>query len=106
MRTGPRARPLAVAWDSRASPCSPSQSRSRSRLLDETLDVFGEHVGLDVDEVARGERAKCRALGGMRDERDLEERLAERRDGERDPVEGDETLHHDVPREALWHSES
>src|SRR5712691_1769489 len=79
---------------------------SRSRLLDEALDVLGQHVGFDVDEVARGERAQCRALGGVRDERDLEEGLAKPRDRQRYAVERDESLHHDVAGEAFGKCEA
>src|SRR5438309_5713617 len=74
---------------------------ARSRLLDETLDVLGQHVGLDIDEVTRHERAQGRALGGVGDERDLEEGLAEPCDRERYAVECDESLDDDVAPEAL-----
>src|SRR5437867_11372731 len=79
---------------------------SASRLFDETLDVLGQHVRLDIDEIALGERAERRALGGVGDQRALERSLAEPRDGERHAVECDEALHHDVPREALREREA
>src|SRR2546423_12622482 len=85
---------------------TPTSLGSRSRSFDEPLDVLGEHVGLYVHEVAGRQRAKCRALGGVGDERDLEERLAEARDRERDAVERDEALHHEVTGESLRHREA
>src|SRR2546430_16136140 len=85
---------------------TPMSLGSRSRSFYETLDVLGEHVGLDVHEIAGRQRAECRALGGVWDKGDLKERLAEGRDRERDAVERDEALHHEVAGEALRHGEA
>src|SRR2546423_6941637 len=47
---------------------TPTSLGSRSCPFDETLDVLGEHVGLDVHEVAGRQHAERRALGGVGDE--------------------------------------
>src|SRR5438093_1816338 len=83
-----------------------SSLERRSRLSDETLHVLRQHVRLDVDEVAGRERAERRLFRGVGDESDLEEGLAEAGDRQRDPVEGDEALHHDVAGDGLWQREA
>ena len=58
----------------------------------QALDVLGEHVDLEVDLVARLERAERRHFERVRDQRDLERVVVERGDGERDAVDGDRAL--------------
>src|SRR5438477_11791036 len=67
-----------------------------SRLSEGAAHVLREYVGFEVDELPGTQRSQSRPLGGMWDERDLEERLAQRGDRERDAVDGDETLVHHV----------
>ena len=54
--------------------------------------MLREDVGFEVDLVARRERAQCRHLERVRDQRDLEPVVVERRDRERDAVDGDRAL--------------
>ena len=56
------------------------------------LDVLREHVDLEVDRVARRERAERRLGQRVRDERDREAVVVERGDGQRDAVDGDRAL--------------
>src|SRR5262249_25205808 len=65
---GPPATPMIVALGASAT--------------DEALDVLGEHVGLEIDLVARLERAERRYLERVRDERDREAGPVQRGNGE------------------------
>src|SRR3954453_23206770 len=69
------------------------------RLGNELLHVLGEDVDLEVDGSPLPRRAERRALEGLRDQRDREPVLADLRDGQRDPVDGDRALLHDVAQQ-------
>ena len=63
---------------------------------DELFDVLGEHVDLQIDLVARFERAERGHFERVRDQRDLEGAVAQGRDRERDTVDGDRPFLHAV----------
>src|SRR4051794_30772551 len=83
------------------------------RLGNQFLHVLGQDVDLEIDGSPLPRRAERRALEGLRDQRDREPVVADLRDGQRDPVDGDRALLHHVaqqrrlrvdghdPREAL-----
>src|SRR5918995_257921 len=58
----------------------------------QALDVLGEDVDLEVDRVARPDGAKGGDLQRVLDQRDREGLVVDRRDGERDAVDGDRAL--------------
>src|SRR5581483_8614491 len=65
--------------------------------LHQTLDVFCNHVDLQVDPVADGTTTQGRDLHGVRDHRHAELVVGGGNDGEAAPVDGDRALLHDVP---------
>src|SRR5439155_8225569 len=77
------------------------KSRSAAIAFGDALHVFGDDVDLDVHRISWPQRAERGPLGGVRDERDLEERLPEARDRQAHAIDGDEALHDDVALEAL-----
>src|SRR5439155_4428414 len=82
------------------------KSRGALSLLGDALHVFRDDVDLDVHGISWPQRAERGALGGVGDERDLEERLPEARDGQAHAIDGDEALHDDVALEALRQREA
>ena len=60
-----------------------SSTDANSLIAPQPLDVLREDVDLEVDRVAGLERAERRHLERVRDERDREASVVERRDGER-----------------------
>src|SRR3954467_4907556 len=89
---------LPAAMSSRAS--SMVANAISGRLMgNELLHVFGEDVHLEVDGSPLPRRAERRALEGLRDQRDREPVVADLRDGQRDPVDGDRALLHDVAQQ-------
>src|SRR2546423_2834870 len=65
----------------------------------EALDVFRQDVGLEIDRGARLESAKRRLGKRVRNERDREADRVERRDRQRDSVDGDRALLHAVAQD-------
>src|ERR671930_1651011 len=65
----------------------------------EALDVLRQDVHLEVDLGARTERGKRRRGERVRDERDLEGVAGERRDRQRDALDGDRALRDAVAEE-------
>src|SRR4051794_5124367 len=65
----------------------------------ELLHVLGEDVDLEIDGSPLPSGAERRALEGLRDQRDREPVVADLRDGQRDPVDGDRALLHDVAQQ-------
>src|SRR4051795_13481479 len=69
------------------------------RLGNQFLHVLGQDVDLEIDGSPLPRRAERRALEGLRDQRDREPVVADLRDGQRDPVDGDRALLHDVTQQ-------
>src|SRR3954447_14115691 len=69
------------------------------RLGHQFLHVLGQDVDLEIDGSPLPRRAERRALEGLRDQRDREPVVADLRDGQRDPVDGDRALLHDVAQQ-------
>src|SRR3954449_3507094 len=66
---------------------------------EQLLDVLREQVDLEVDDGAGGGGAQARALQGLGDEGDGEAHVVDRDDGQRDAVDGDRPLLHDVAQD-------
>ena len=66
---------------------------------EQPLDVLGDDVGLEVDQVAHAAGAERRTGEGLGNEADGEGGLADLDDGEADAVDGDRALVDEVARE-------
>src|SRR4051794_36428154 len=69
------------------------------RLGNQFLHVLGQDVDLEIDGSPLPRRAERRALEGLRDQGHREPVVADLRDGQRDPVDGDRALRHDVAQQ-------
>jgi hypothetical protein len=64
--------------------------------LDETFDVFGQHIHFEIDATALGSMSESGDVGSVRDDRDTKRVLGDVEGGEADPIDRDRSLFHQI----------
>src|SRR5262245_13521986 len=86
------------------------RQRCRIRItlvaLHQPLDIFGEHIDLDVDAVARFQIAKRCLAPRMRNDCNLQPPRVESGHRETDTIDGNRTLHRDISSQCLGSGET